>query len=108
MPGDPVRALAECREHIDNIDLRILELLNRRTSIVEEIGRIKKEARMPVYEPRREDQVFENVTSNNSGPMANDAVRRVFERIIDEMRKVQKDRMDASYRGAFNQEEKGS
>ena len=86
-------ALAQCREHIDKIDLRLLELLNQRTSIVEEIGRIKKEAQMPIYEPKREDQVFHNVTSNNGGPMPNDAVKRIFERIVDEMRRVQRDRM---------------
>ena len=63
--------------------------------MVEEIGRIKKEAQMPVYEPKREDQVYQNITSHNGGPMPNDAVRRIFERIIDEMRKVQKDRMAA-------------
>jgi len=94
MSGDTLDALAQCREQIDAIDLRILELLNRRTSVVEEIGRIKKEAHMPIYEPKREDQVYANVTSNNGGPMPNDAVKRVFERIIDEMRKVQKDRME--------------
>jgi chorismate mutase len=108
MPGDPARALAQCREQIDKIDIRILELLNQRTSIVEEIGRVKKEAQLPVYEPKREDQVFLNVTSNNHGPMPDDAVRRVFERIIDEMRKVQKDRMAASGQAALIQEEKGS
>jgi chorismate mutase-like protein len=94
MSGDTLDALAQCREQIDAIDLRILELLNRRTSVVEEIGRIKKEAHMPIYEPKREDQVYFNVTSNNGGPMPNDAVKRIFERIIDEMRKVQKDRME--------------
>jgi chorismate mutase-like protein len=94
MSLDPVRALAGCRERIDSVDLRILELLNERTSIAEEIGRIKREAQMPIYEPRREDQVFRNVTSANRGPLTNDAVKRVFERIIDEMRKVQKDRME--------------
>src|SRR4051794_22678064 len=108
MAGDPVRALAQCREHIDALDLRILELLNQRTSIVEEIGRIKQEAQMPVYEPRREDQVFHNVTSNNTGPMPDDAVKRVFERIIDEMRKVQKDRMAASSRATLSQGKEGS
>ncbi|MGD1070348.1 MAG: chorismate mutase [Bryobacteraceae bacterium] len=95
MSGDTLGALAQCRDQIDQIDLRILELLNQRTSIVEEIGRIKKEAHMPIYEPKREDQVYHNITSNNPGPMPNDAVRRIFERIIDEMRKVQKDRMAA-------------
>jgi len=94
MSGDTLDALAQCREQIDAIDLRILELLNRRTSVVEEIGRIKKEAHMPIYEPKREDQVYLNVTSNNGGPMPNDAVKRIFERIIDEMRKVQRDRME--------------
>jgi chorismate mutase-like protein len=93
MSPDPVNALAECRERIDNVDLRILQLLNERTSIVQNVGRIKKEAALPIYEPRREDQVFHNVTANNPGPLPNDAVKRIFERIIDEMRKVQKDRM---------------
>ena len=93
MSPDPVNALAQCRELIDNVDLRILRLLNERTSIVQNVGRIKKEAALPIYEPRREDQVFHNVTANNPGPLPNDAVKRIFERIIDEMRKVQKDRM---------------
>jgi chorismate mutase len=93
MSPDPVNALAECRELIDDVDLRILQLLNERTSIVQNVGRIKKEAGLPIYEPRREDQVFHNVTANNPGPLPNDAVKRIFERIVDEMRKVQKDRM---------------
>jgi chorismate mutase len=94
MSVDPILALALCRDRIDAVDLRILELLNERTSIAEEIGRIKKEAQLPIYEPKREDQVFRNVTSNNRGPLPDDAVRRVFERIIDEMRRVQKNRME--------------
>jgi chorismate mutase len=93
---DPARALGACRERIDSVDLRILEMLNERTSIVQEIGRIKSSAQLPVYEPRREDQVFANVTSHNQGPLPDDALRRIFERIIDEMRKVQKDRMEKS------------
>jgi chorismate mutase-like protein len=90
---DPVQALAVCRAGIDSVDCRIVQLLNERTSIVQEIGRIKSVAHLPVYEPRREDQVFANVTDNNKGPLPDDALRRIFERIIDEMRKVQKDRM---------------
>jgi chorismate mutase len=94
MSADPLNALAQCRERIDKIDLRILELLNERTVIVEEIGRVKKQAALAIYEPKREDQVFHNITSNNRGPLPDDAVKRVFERIIDEMRKVQRDRME--------------
>ena len=85
--------LAYCRQSIDEIDVRILALINARTLVVEEIGRIKQGFAMPIYEPRREDEVFRNVTVNNGGPLSTEAVHRVFERIIDEMRGVQRDRM---------------
>lgn len=88
--------LADCRKRIDTLDIQILELLNRRTAIVEEIGRIKEELGMPIYEPKREDDVFHNVTANNSGPLPPDAVKRLFERIIDEMRTLQRMRREAA------------
>jgi chorismate mutase-like protein len=91
---NPEAELARCRARIDDVDLQLLALLNQRTMIAQEIGRIKQSASLPVYEPKREDLVYQNVTSNNQGPLPNDAVRRVFERIIDEMRKVQRDRME--------------
>jgi chorismate mutase len=91
---DAKAALYDCRSRIDAVDRRIVELLNQRTVIVEEIGRIKQTMQMPIYEPKREDQVFENVTANNSGPLTSQAVKRIFERIIDEMRVVQKTKME--------------
>ncbi len=87
------KSLAICRQRIDEVDLRILALLNERTRIVEEIGRIKQLVNLPIYEPSREDEVFRNVTGNNPGPLSAEAVRRVFERIIDEARSVQRQRM---------------
>jgi chorismate mutase len=90
-----LEALERCRRDIDVLDLRILEVLNQRAAIVGQIGHIKQMATMPIYEPRREEIVFANVTSHNAGPLPSDAVRRVFERIMDEMRKVQRDRMEA-------------
>ncbi|MBV8706213.1 MAG: chorismate mutase [Acidobacteriaceae bacterium] len=82
--------LLRCREEIDEIDLRLLQLLNQRTSVVEEIGRIKQMLHLAIYEPKREEQVFANVLRHNTGPLPPDAVKRIFERIIDEMRTVQK------------------
>ncbi|HEY7304827.1 MAG TPA: chorismate mutase [Bryobacteraceae bacterium] len=82
--------LSRCRERIDELDLRLLDLLNQRTEIVEEIGRIKQDLHMGIYEPKREEQVFENVLGHNYGPLSPDAVKRIFERIIDEMRTLQK------------------
>jgi len=85
--------LADCRRRIDEVDVRLLALLNERTAIVEEIGRVKQELELPIYEPKREEDVYRNVLSNNQGPLPAEAVQRVFERIIDEMRQVQRVRM---------------
>ncbi len=90
---DALRILEDCRQRIDELDLIILELLNERTRVVERIGQVKQVLQMPIYEPKREDQVYANVTEGNHGPLPAEAVKRVFERIIDEMRTVQKLRM---------------
>ncbi len=91
--ADALKALEECRDRIDELDLRILALLNERTKVVEVIGAIKREWNLPIYEPKREDQVFRNVIEHNGGPLPPDAVKRLFERIIDEMRTLQKLRL---------------
>jgi chorismate mutase len=85
--------LDEYRVLIDDVDRRIVALLNERTRVVEDIGRVKREAALPVYEPKREEQVFSNITGANHGPLTPEAVRRIFERIIDEMRTIQRVRM---------------
>jgi chorismate mutase-like protein len=85
--------LEEFRVQIDEVDRRIVALLNERTAVVHEIGRVKREAHLPIYEPKREDQVFANITECNRGPISSEGVRRIFERIIDEMRTIQKVRM---------------
>jgi chorismate mutase len=91
MTQDEARAqLDEFRISIDEIDRQIVALINERTRVVEEIGRVKREAQLPVYEPKREEQVFANITTANQGPIPQQAVRRIFERIIDEMRSIQR------------------
>jgi chorismate mutase len=61
--------------------------------VVEEIGRIKQVLHLAIYEPKREDQVLQNVLTHNRGPLPPAAVQRIFERVIDEMRTVQKLKM---------------
>ena len=87
--------LDEFRVLIDDVDRRIVALLNERTRVVEEIGRVKRLGKLPIYEPKREEQVFDNVTGSNGGPMTKEALRRIFERIIDEMRTIQRVRMES-------------
>ena len=87
--------LEEYRVTIDDLDRRIVELLNERTRVVEDIGRVKRSAQLPIYEPRREDQVFDNISrASADGPLTKEAVRRIYERIIDEMRTIQRVRME--------------
>ncbi len=96
MTKDEARSrLEEYRVLIDELDRRIVELLNERTRVVEDIGRVKRSAQLPIYEPKREDQVFANISeASGDGPLTKEAVRRIFERIIDEMRMVQRVRME--------------
>ena len=93
IPEDPQDALSLCRTGIDNVDRRIVELLNERTIFVERIGSIKQSFKMPIYEPKREEEVYLNIGASNLGPMPADSVKRIFERIIDEMRTIQRNRM---------------
>ena len=85
--------LEEYRLTIDDVDRRIVALLNERILVVENIGRVKRQVGLPVYEPKREDQVFANITTSNHGPLTTHAVRGIFERIIDESRSIQRLRM---------------
>jgi len=87
------QALAACRSEIDEIDRRLVALLNERSRVVERIGDVKQNVSMPVYEPKREDAVYANVESATQGPISKEAIRRIFERIIDEMRTLQRTRM---------------
>ncbi len=89
--GGPADRLAACRARIDAIDLALVALLNERAACAAEIGRIKHDAGIPVYAPRREEEVLRNVTSANAGPLSPEAVRHLFERVIDETRSLERE-----------------
>ena len=82
--------IGQWRKRIDEIDTKLAELLSERSRCVIEIGKIKREHQLPVYDPEREKQIFERVTRNNRGPLEDEALRRLFERIIDESRRVER------------------
>jgi chorismate mutase len=83
--------IADWRKKIDDLDRRLVELLNQRAQAAREIGRLKTNTNLPIYEPERERIIFENVARHNSGPLPQDELKRIYERIIDVMRKLQKD-----------------
>ena len=78
------------RQRIDEVDAQLVVLLNERSKYAVEIGKIKQQKGMEIYSPAREAQVIENVTLRNPGPLAKDAIRRLFERIIDEARRLER------------------
>lgn len=86
--------LSDWRDKIDAVDRKLLELLNERARCVLALVPLKKRAAIPIYEPKREQEVFDNIASHNGGPLPEEAVRRIFERIIDEMRSLQRAPME--------------
>jgi chorismate mutase-like protein len=78
------------RRRIDELDAELVSLLNERAACAMDIGRVKRQAAIPVYQPDREAEVLANVCAANRGPLSGDAVKRVFERIIDEARRLER------------------
>ena len=85
-----VTELERWRARIDVIDGQLMRLLNSRSACAVEIGRIKRRHGLPIYSPEREAAVLDRVVSENPGPLESTAVRRVFERIIDESRRLER------------------
>jgi len=88
--------LSDWRRRIDQIDKKLVELLNERSHCALEIGKLKQEANIPLYQPDRENEVLENAERNNPGPLTDAAIRRLFERIIDEARAAERNAMHSS------------
>lgn len=83
--------LDDLRRDIDRVDEVLVRLLNERARCVCEIGRIKKEQQVEVYQPDREKDVLRHVREVASeGPLSPDAIARLFERIIDEARRLER------------------
>ena len=89
------RALGPWRDRIDAIDRAISALLNERMRCAHAIGEIKRLLDVPVYAPRREEDVLRNASSV-AGPLPEAVVRRLFERIIDETRTLEREASQAS------------
>jgi chorismate mutase-like protein len=77
------------RRKIDEIDRKLVELLNERSKCAVEIGKIKKTQNLRVHDPEREREVLKRVNQANTGPLNNEGLRRLFEHIMDECRQVE-------------------
>ena len=82
--------LEDLRKRIDLLDESLVRLLNARAACALEIGRVKRELGIPIYQPEREAEVVKNVQGWNNGPLDQPAIKRLFERIIDEARHLER------------------
>lgn len=83
--------IADWRRQIDELDRKLVELISQRAHAAHEIGKLKRVAGMPIYEPDRERTVFANVRKVNPGPLPDVDLQRIYERIMDVMRQIQKE-----------------
>jgi len=82
------------RKRINEIDQQLVKLLNERSQCAVEIGHIKKKRNVPAWQPQREAEILRNVVKSNRGPLDDAAIRRLFERIIDEARSLERHAME--------------
>jgi chorismate mutase len=80
----------ELRQEIDHLDHELLRIFNERASLALQIGEIKKVLHLPVYDPDREKRIFARMSKDNPGPLENEAIIRLFERVIDESRRLER------------------
>ncbi len=80
----------DLRRRIDELDRKLVELLNERANCAVEIGRLKRANGLPIYQPEREQEILENAERVNQGPLDDRAIRRLFERILDEARSLER------------------
>lgn len=78
------------RRQIDQIDEELLAKLNKRAGLVLDLARVKFESGKKLFDPARESEIYDRLTGNNPGPLSAQAVRRLFERIIDESRRLER------------------
>ena len=94
--------LAAWRKKIDEIDQQLVKLLNERSRCAVEIGHLKKDLHLPAWQPEREAEILRNIVASNRGPLDDAAIRRLFERIIDEARALERHSMEG---GELHQKE---
>ena len=91
-----MKELEDWRKRIDAIDQQLVKLLNERSRCAVEIGHLKKKLNMAAWQPEREAEILRHIVKSNPGPLDDAAVRRLFERIIDEARSLERHSMEPS------------
>jgi chorismate mutase len=85
----PAPELAALRRRIDELDQQMLQLIAERVRVVLSVGEYKRKHALPVYDPERERAMLDKLCARAPEPLDGDTVRRIFERLIDESRRIE-------------------
>ncbi len=85
--------IEDWRRKIDKLDRKLVKLLNERAKHTDEIGKLKEKRGLDAYSPSREEKILRNVLRWNKGPLPTDVLRRLYERILDESRTLEREAM---------------
>lgn len=83
-------SIEDWRRKIDEIDSQLVQLFNERSKCAIEIGKIKHAQNLRVYDPEREREILRRIKSSNGGPLDDEGLQRLFERVIDECRRIER------------------
>ncbi|MDY0087523.1 MAG: chorismate mutase [Coriobacteriia bacterium] len=86
--GDVQREIDALRVHIDEIDCRIVELLNERARYALAIRALKPKAQLGLYDPKREEEIFTRLARCNEGPLYADNLREIYEAVLQVMKEL--------------------
>ncbi len=84
------KLLKPLRDQIDAIDSQLLDLLNRRARVAQEVGHVKNKVDAPVFRPEREAQVLRGIADRNPGPLGNNELQTIFREIMSACRSLEK------------------
>ncbi len=88
MSDDAMRQIEELRKQIDDIDRELVQKLNARAELALKIRVLKAQSDLPLYDPGREEKIFQKITSANDGPLYDDDLRGIYETILHTMKSL--------------------
>ena len=94
--ADTESRIRELRSRVDQVDRELIRILNERARIVQEIVAIKAERGLPLFDPKREEEIFRRVAEENEGPIYNSSMREIFELILHRIRDLEVQRGEFS------------
>ena len=91
MESDWKKKLGDYRDQINNIDKKLVDLLNDRAVVVRKVKKLKQKENLPLYDARREEELVESIVKYNKGPLYRDNIIQIFENILRNVQILEKD-----------------